>query len=96
MTEVKKLEKLEKLGKLEKLTKVSHPMNNRTHSPERAFRPQAGVKPLQKASDSISPERAAEHTVTPLGVGLHPPVYRGFTPACSLIRPSAFRVGNFN
>ena len=34
--------------------------------------------------------------VTPTGLGLHPPVYRGFTPVCALFRPSAFREGNFN
>ena len=41
-------------------------------------------------------EGAIECFAIPSGFGYTWPIYRGFTPACSLIRPSALRVGNFN
>ena len=76
-------------------------------SPERALRPQAGVKPLHKSRSYTSPalgplgrltlqERAAEGSVTPVGFICYAHCCRGFTPACGLFRPSALRVGNFN
>jgi hypothetical protein len=71
-------------------------MKGYKHSPERAFRPQAGVKPLQRMAIYNSPERATECAVTPSGLGVQRRVNRGFTPACSLARPLAFKVGKFN
>ena len=46
-------------------------------SPEGVLRPQAGVKTLQKDSGYISPERAADRSFTPLGLGLLTSFYRG-------------------
>ena len=40
-------------------------------------------------------ERAAEGSVTPSGFMCNARGSRGFTPACSLFRPSALRVGYF-
>jgi hypothetical protein len=52
--------------------------------------------PLQIIAINSSPERAIVSSATPLGLGLQSLVYRGFTPVCSLFRPSVLRVGNFN
>ena len=41
-----------------------------------------------KADDNISPEGAAECSVTPSGFGYTAPVSRGLTPACDLNTPS--------
>ena len=49
-------------------------------SPKRAFRLQAGVKPLQRIAINSSPEGAIVSSATPLGLGLQSLVYRGFTP----------------
>ncbi len=65
-------------------------------SSKRAFRIQAGLMPLQIIAINSSPERAIVSSATPLGLGLQSLVYRGFTPVCSLFRPSVLRVGNFN
>ena len=71
-------------------------MKLQKQSPERALRPQAGVKPLHKSHNYTSPEGAAEWSVTPSGFVCNAHGSRGFTPACGLFRPSALRVGDFN
>ena len=92
-------------------------MKLQKHSPERALRPQAGVRstfgrlllqePLHKSRSYTSPalgplgrltlqEGAAEGSFTPSGFMCNAHGSRGLTPACSLFRPSALRVGNFN
>ena len=82
-------------------------MKLQKHSPERALRPQAGVKPLHKNRRYTSPalgplerltpqEGAAEWSVAPSGFMCNVHCCRGFTPACGLFRPSALKVGNIN
>ena len=64
-------------------------MKQPKQSPERALRLQAGVKPLQKRMATLAP-KGRQNVLPPLrGLGVHCPDYRGFTPACSLFRPSA-------
>ena len=92
--------------KLQKHSPALGPLGRLTLQ-ERALRPQAGVKPLHKGHGYTSPalgplgrltlqERAAEGSVTPSGFMCNAHGSRGLTPACSLFRPSALRVGNFN
>ena len=65
------------------------------HSPERALRIQAGVKPLHKGRSYTSPEGAAEDSVTPSGLIFIAPNSRGsisFHPCLCSVRP--FRAKN--
>ena len=77
-------------------------MKLQKYSPERAYRTQAGVQPLQamvvtlalKGRQTVLASLRWQATKgralpPPSGLGLHCPVYRGCTPACSLFRPSA-------
>ena len=55
-------------------------MYHRKHSPERAFRPQAGVPTPAKGSGYISPERATGRSATPSGLGGPTAIIRGLHP----------------
>ena len=56
------------------MTQVSEVGNALPQIPEGGFRPQAGVKPLQKVGGNLSPEGAAEYSadksVAPSGLAL--------------------------
>ena len=81
--------------KLQKYSPALGPLGSLTLQ-ERALRPQAGVKPLHKGHGYTNPKGTAEVSVTPSGFMCNAHDSRGVTPACSLFRPSALRVGDFN
>ena len=71
-------------------------MNHRKYSPERAFWLQAGVKPLQNFLNMLALKGRQIVLSPPSGLGLYPPVYRGFPPCLWPLQAFDLRVGNLN